>query len=206
MFFQDFQCKIDFGSKGVPIHSQPVDLLSRWPKKTESQTRQSQRARQPDQRDRETERADRQRDSQPDRTDGPGGLGRPALVVWFFDRQGRKGGAWRLQRLRSSGGRERREALRASCQGPYVNPVRDSLGGLGKDCRIGLFFFGKNRHILSCCGPFWATNRPSRGYGWPRLLFSWRFGTTNAHFGAKNHGFLAMFWGLHGIHPSTFWS
>ena len=33
-------------------------------------------------------------------------------------------------------------------------------------------------------GPFWAMNRPSRGYGWLFRILLWRFGITNAHLGA----------------------
>ena len=50
----------------------------------------------------------------------------------------------------------------------------------------------KNDTFLSSAGPFWAINRPSRGHGWLSLLFLWRFGTTNVHFGAKSAIFRAF--------------
>ena len=52
--------------------------------------------------------------------------------------------------------------------------------------RESVIFGQKNGHEFTILGPFWAHNRPSRGHGWLPLLFLWRFGTTNAHFGAKN--------------------
>ena len=92
-------------------------MLLRWPKKTESQTRpDSQRARQPEP-DRETDRADRadRPDRFPARQDGrpPGGLGRPARGV-------------------SINGKDGAPLCAAERVRPYVNPVRDSLGGIGR--------------------------------------------------------------------------
>ena len=72
-----------FGSPGDPIHSQPVDLLSRWKEETErEQELASQTAREPA---RQTDRLARARLARARQTDGrpPGGLGRPAHWLVF---------------------------------------------------------------------------------------------------------------------------
>ena len=57
----------------------------------------------------------------------------------------------------------------------------------------------KNRHDFTIWGPTWAHKRPSRGYGWLSLLFLYRFGTTNVHFGAKTLDFRCIFLHSSGI-------
>ena len=75
-----------FGAKSIeieggPIHSPPVDLLLRWPRQTDRQSRASQRDRQASQTDRQSSQTDPDRQTQtPDRARaGPGGLGRPTV-------------------------------------------------------------------------------------------------------------------------------
>ena len=76
-----------FGSLVDPIHSPPIDLLSRWKEETDSPDQSQSQTRQT-----EPARPDRQRQTEPDRqspdprqTDGrpPGGLGRPAHWLGF---------------------------------------------------------------------------------------------------------------------------
>ena len=134
-----------FGSKGVPIHSPPVDLLSRWLKKSQTEQSQSQPesqtgqpepdrlARQTDrasQRDRQTQpsqtdrAADRQTEPDPSQTDGrpPGGLGRPArlAVCSINGKEGRVGqSVVRLEARRSgaASGAKRREQVAGAVRG-----------------------------------------------------------------------------------------
>ena len=73
--------------------------------------------------------------------------------------------------------------------GGLVNPVRDSLGGIG----------GGEKHqfligFLANLGPLWAHDPPNRGHGWLSLVFLCMFGTTNVHFGAKNAIFRPFSW------------
>ena len=46
---------------------------------------------------------------------------------------------------------------------------------------------------LATFGPFWAHSRPSRGLGWPCLIFLCQFGSVVAQIGAKNLMFIAFF-------------
>ena len=111
-------------------------MLLRWPKKTESQTRQTARETRQSQPDRQrADRESRQRDSQTDRTDGPGGPRTARLAVSLIGKEGRGNPALPRGDWGAASGAKRREQVAG-----LVDPVRDSLGGTGKYSRIGHFF------------------------------------------------------------------
>ena len=133
-----------FGSKGVPIRSSPVVVLSRWKEKTARQSPDSQpdspdsqsqpeRARQTE--SRQTERFPvRQRRTAPRRPGGPDG--RPAWLSCSLmaRKEGRKGrhGRRALRCGLSAGAPRAARSAASELQRGLVDPVRDPLGGTGK--------------------------------------------------------------------------
>ena len=132
-----------FGSKGVPIHSPPVVLLSRWKEETASQRQtasqrdQTDPASQPERpdsqtradRERQTDRADRQ-SRFPVRQDGrpPGGPdGRPLCLLFFNGKEGRLDLAPRFARPGAASGAKRRERV--------AGAVRESRTGFTRGYR-----------------------------------------------------------------------
>ena len=71
--------------------------------------------------------------------------------------------------------------------GSLVDPVRDSLGGLGGGQKTPIF-----SQFLANLGPIWAHNPANRGHGWLPLAFLCISGTTNVHFELKNPIFRAF--------------
>ena len=74
------------------------------------------------------------------------------------------------------------------------SPYGDSLGTPGGSEKQQFLI-----RFLAICGPIWAYNRPSRGYGWLSRILLWRFGTTNVDLGAKTLDFRGIFLHFSGI-------